>query len=898
MTEQKDAVAEQPNAARAEEPLLNGCETLSLGFRLREASSYFTASQPQPSTSSSTESSVKQDPGIGCAVEQLQTLDIAVSSNIKKSEDYEKLGLTGNVISAVGHIPYRVVIANDGKLELAPKVGKSTLHEALSHLSSSSTWKHTIVGWTGEVLPASSAEIAKTFRWKELLPEYQAALSRRLKNDLIPVVEGSGLEEAFVQLLNNIEFDKQTLINEDRRRELETLLIHACSDKIVPVWMGDWSADDGNGTLMLGHQARWSKYEEDELYPNLLHLELPPEDEELPGQEDRTQAFADYRRINESTADAIMKIYQPGDIIWVHDYQLMLLPEILRTRLPSAYIAYYHHTICCPRELLLDLPEQREIMNGVIGASVIGMPSRGIAGYVEDYYRFVANLSGTGDYVITVGGRHISLIDVAIGSYLAAVRKTAPQNDRVDYYLPKLRKRFDKKIVIARPQVDKPSMRFLLDGIQYFLEHYSEWQHGVVFFLFTTLDTLEHAEQAPTETSIDGETELRVENMNNQFKSSTYQPIVLVARYGSAAELCALLRLADMCIVSSNHESVDTVSTDFVVSQQEKASSLFIMEHLSTNDDSKAPGTEGSSAEILASKIADGLNMEESEKRQNHHDLLDYFSKDNVATFTDEFLTKACAAFAKYCPCENAPTLNQNTLVEQYRVAQKRLLMFDFDGTLTPIVNDPDKATPTENCITALSKLASNDRNKVWLISGRSRAFLTSQFGEIGGLGLSAEHGSFVRRPGSGVWENLAASMDMGWKVEATKAFERLTEKIDGSWIEHKEVAIVWHYRNALNHEACLVKAAETKALLEGERLKGWDVEVMLGKANLEVRPKFLNKGSMAKTLMKETFGTEEEGFVLCAGDDTTDEGKFCAVSTTETRLLILDRYVPSLALE
>ena len=72
----------------------------------------------------------------------------------------------------------------------------------------------------------------------------------------------------------------------------------------------------------------------------------------------------------------------------------------------------------------------------------------------------------------------------------------------------------------------------------------------------------------------------------------------------------------------------------------------------------------------------------------------------------------------------------------------------------------------------------------------------------------------------------------------------------------------------------------------------------MLGKANLEVRPKFLNKGSMAKTLMKETFGTEEEGFVLCAGDDTTDEGKFCAVSTTETRLLILDRYVPSLALE
>lgn len=211
--------------------------------------------------------------------------------------------------------------------------------------------------------------------------------------------------------------------------------------------------------------------------------------------------------------------------------------------------------------------------------------------------------------------------------------------------------------------------------------------------------------------------------------------------------------------------------------------------------------------------------------------------------------------------------------------------MFDYDGTLTPIVNNPDAALPTKELLTALRSLAAEGRNKVWIISGRSRTFLEKLFGGIPGLGLSAEHGSFIRQPGEIEWNNLAASMDMGWKEEASKVFQELVDQVDGSWIERKEVAIVWHYRNAIDHDACLAKAIESKALLEGENLKNWDVEVMLGKANLEVRPRFLNKGVTAAGLIDETFDKETSSFVLCAGDDVTDEGKLADFLSKSAKL-------------
>jgi trehalose 6-phosphate synthase/phosphatase len=126
------------------------------------------------------------------------------------------------------------------------------------------------------------------------------------------------------------------------------------------------------------------------------------------------------------------------------------------------------------------------------------------------------------------------------------------------------------------------------------------------------------------------------------------------------------------------------------------------------------------------------------------------------------------------------PLLDRAAMLDQYRGARKRLFMFDYDGTLTPIVREPSAAIPSERVILSLKTLASDHRNSVWIISGRDQEFLQHHLGHISELGFSAEHGSFMRHPGTTKWENLAEKFDMSWQAEVMEVFQKYTDRVPG----------------------------------------------------------------------------------------------------------------------
>jgi len=232
------------------------------------------------------------------------------------------------------------------------------------------------------------------------------------------------------------------------------------------------------------------------------------------------------------------------------------------------------------------------------------------------------------------------------------------------------------------------------------------------------------------------------------------------------------------------------------------------------------------------------------------------------------------------------PLLDKAAMLEQYRKAEKRLFMFDYDGTLTPIVKEPSAAVPSERLLRTIKKLASDHRNAIWIISGRDQDFLSEHLGHIPEIGFSAEHGSFMRHPRSTAWENLAETTDMSWQKEVMECFQKYTEKTQGSFIERKRCALTWHYRRA-DPELGAHMARECQKELEQTVGKKWDVEVMTGKANLEVRPTFINKGEIVKRLVNSYgadlgnglgFGQIPE-FLICLGDDFTDEDMFRALN-------------------
>ena len=145
----------------------------------------------------------------------------------------------------------------------------------------------------------------------------------------------------------------------------------------------------------------------------------------------------------------------------------------------------------------------------------------------------------------------------------------------------------------------------------------------------------------------------------------------------------------------------------------------------------------------------------------------------------------------------STPLLEVSKVREGYQRASKRHFFLDYDGTLATIQRVPSAAKPTERALKVLTKLASDPKNHVYIVSGRDQATLHDWLGGVPRLGFSAEHGCFFREIGSKEWSSNEACMDDSWKESVLPVFEYFTERTVGSFIEHKNASLTWHFRLA-----------------------------------------------------------------------------------------------------
>ncbi|KAL9593680.1 MAG: hypothetical protein Q9219_007435 [cf. Caloplaca sp. 3 TL-2023] len=247
------------------------------------------------------------------------------------------------------------------------------------------------------------------------------------------------------------------------------------------------------------------------------------------------------------------------------------------------------------------------------------------------------------------------------------------------------------------------------------------------------------------------------------------------------------------------------------------------------------------------------------------------------------FLNQLLQSFL-YPAFQHPAPLDRPSLIRSYSNSSNRLLLFDWDGTLTPIVRDPAAAVPTPAVLRTLQRVSTAANNDLWIISGRDPEFLEKIFNAVPSIGLSAEHGAFTRAPGGARWETTSTTADRLWQEDVMKILEQFTAEASGSAIERKNVSITWHYRNA-------------KPEIDAPRLEGFrrrlserlanltsDLQILDGKMSLEVRPQSLNKGWIVNQILTEYMihhGAPLD-FVLCAGDDVTDEDMFTTIRHVE----------------
>jgi trehalose 6-phosphate synthase/phosphatase len=187
----------------------------------------------------------------------------------------------------------------------------------------------------------------------------------------------------------------------------------------------------------------------------------------------------------------------------------------------------------------------------------------------------------------------------------------------------------------------------------------------------------------------------------------------------------------------------------------------------------------------VAETINYALTMTQEKKMVQHQSLYRHVTSHNMQAWSRNYMRRLLTVLSSSKSVVATPLLDKAAMLAQYRTANKRLFMFDYDGTLTPIVKDPLAALPSERLLRTITALADDPRNNIWVISGRDQEFLGEHLGHILNIGFSAEHGSFLRHPGSTEWENLAEKFDMSWQKPVMDCFQAYTEKTPGTFTCH-----------------------------------------------------------------------------------------------------------------
>ncbi len=576
-----------------------------------------------------------------------------------------------------------------------------------------------------------------------------------------------------------------------------------------------------------------------------------------------------YRAVNERFADVVLEVV--GDsadaLVWVHDYQLMLLPAILRGRRPGLRIGFFLHTPFPPYETFRYLPRRADVVAGLLGADLIGFHT---FGYLRHYRDCVLRLLGMDTDMTRIRGedRTRALAAYPIGINAA---KADAELKRPEFAAERERLRQAhgcKRLVVSVERLDytKGILR-RLDAIDHYLDKAGTAED--VKFVFISVPSREEVDEYR---QLKAEVESAVGRINGRHATASHSPLHFV--YGSVnfTELMALYSLAAVALVTPLIDGMNLVAKEYVAAQDvgEGGSPgvLILSEFAGAAEELfNATIVNPYDVDAVATAIADALATPAAEARRRMGPMRQRVMSYDAARWAKAFVDDLRAADPGADQPTGLPDAAQHVLRDALSAGKRVALFLDYDGTLREIVTDPAAAGPTPEMRLLFDRLADLNGVDVTVISGRKPVDL-ERF--VGGypFALVAEHGADYR-PAGGDWERMDVDVDYGWKGQIRPVFNLFEASTPGSFIEEKRAGLVWHYRKA-DPEFGTWKAnqlaAELAAVSSNE-----PVTVRHGKKIIEATAAEVNKGAAVDRLIRG----RGYDLVVCCGDDTTDETMF-----------------------
>ncbi|KAG1456433.1 hypothetical protein G6F56_006833 [Rhizopus delemar] len=635
-------------------------------------------------------------------------------------------------------------------------------------------------------------------------------------------------------------------INREEREGLSELL--QSKYNIDPIFISDKQA--------YGHYEGYSKQV---LWP-LMHSMMWSD------QVDEVAYWKDYVKVNQQFADKVMDRYKPGDQIWVHDYHLMLVPQMIRNELPDARIGIFMHTPFPSSEIFRCLPRRQEILQGIMGANLVGLQTYDYARHLTSCCTRILGLEYT-PYGIS---GHGALVQIGIYPIGIDVERTREDCKRpgVTPKAQAIQKRFtNKKLIIGRDKLDSvKGVLQKLEAFEVFLDTYPEWREKVVLIQVTSPGLLDTP-------ALEKKANELIARINSKYGSIEFTPAHLFHQHIDRDEYYALLKVADIGLVTPVIDGMNTCSFEYVVAQEGRYSPLILSEFTGTaRSMSTASIVNPWDFKQVAKAIADSLSFSQEEKESRYQEL-HRFVTSHTAHYWASSLVQGLLDSHKDSWGSTAP-IDFSRVKLEYENSRKRALVIDYDGSLVPINKISNQAKPSASVKDTLKKLCENTQNIVWVVSGRTQEWLDECLGDIPNLGLSAEHGCFIKDPSSTTWSDISDGLDFSWKKDVNEIFENTHLRTPALIYSKTKTSLAWHYPPP-NKKIGASQAMECQNHLEQNLVGKLPIECLTNRMNLEVRPSQVNKGSVIKRSISNYSSID---YIFCVGDSKTSEDMFRAL--------------------
>ncbi len=568
-----------------------------------------------------------------------------------------------------------------------------------------------------------------------------------------------------------------------------------------------------------------------------------------------------YRIVNKKFFEATKQFINDNSRVWIHDYQLLLLPGMIKEQFPHAQVGFFLHIPFPSGEIFRLLIWREEILNGMLGADLIGFHTYD---YVRHFLSATRRILGVENSFnkIALEDRLVSVDAFPMGiDYKRFSKKDKSKSTEIQ-------KNINEKIILSVDRLDyTKGIPHRIRAFARFLTRFPQYRKKVRLHLIVAPSRVEVESYGELLREINQE----VSEINGKFATMDWMPVWFFFRSFDQEELIRHYRSADVLLVTPLRDGMNLIAKEYIASRTDLGGMPVISETAGAASElSEAVIVNPNDIDAIAQGIKTALEMTEKEKSTRNKVMHNRLRRYDVDFWAKEFLDALDRATADSVNDYPAIRLDREGagIEEAYKTAKNRLILLDYDGTLVGFQVRPELAQPDDLLMKLLKQLCENPKNTMVLISGRAKGDLQGWFDKIKDLNLVAAHGLWMRSADQPDW-SMAVPLDSTWKGTLRPILDLYSDRMPGSWVEEKDDSLAVHYRKCdpdmiasrlpeLRDTLLTMTQSSTLALLEGNRV-------------LEIKDNRVSKGTAASFFLNRS----QYDFVLAAGDDYTDEDLF-----------------------